>query len=128
MNEGEEAIHRQRVQRQTKQDIGRKKNQMRGAPYLEETDQAGYSEVENQNVERETLWHSCMMLFKSTERINLKGAQYNYKGCNRFGEVGRGWSVGYTKKKKEGCVSVAVECKPGQSAILCFVTQVKLVI
>ena len=66
------------------------------------------------------------MLFKSTERINLKGAQY--KGCNRFGEVGRGWSVGYTKKKKEGCVSVAVECKPGQSAILCFVTPVKLVI
>ena len=58
MNEGEEAIHRQRVQRQTKQDIGRKKNQMRGAPYLEETDQAGYSEVENQNVERQTSYLS----------------------------------------------------------------------
>ena len=37
--------------------------------------------------------------------------------------------VGADRKAEKGwCVSVAVECDPSQSAILCFVTQVKLVI
>ena len=45
-----------------------------------------------------------------------------------FGGLLAGGLGANRKKKGEGCVSVAVECNPGQSAILCFVTQVKLVI